>query len=140
MTDEPYHIRIDDKAFPWAASRVTRRGTYNPKAVLKKSIQWQIHLQWKGRPVLEKPLEVWFAFGFKPPKNTPKKKKAAMISGMIKHTVKPDTTNLQKSCEDCLKKIVIKDDNLIFRIHSEKFWADEDHIAIALLEHEDICP
>lgn len=138
MTDDPYHIRIKHKPIPWAAHAGYGKRAYNPRQKDRDTIQWQIKLQWNGRPLLEHPLEVWFSFGFEPPKSVSKKKRAAMIAGLVHHAFKPDTTNLQKFAEDCLKKIVIQDDNIIFRVHSEKFWADEEHITIAFLEHEDL--
>jgi|SRR5882724_3638289 len=40
------------------------------------------------------------------------------------HLQDSDTTNLQKSCEDGLKKVLFMDDNLVWKITSTKVWCE----------------
>ena len=44
------------------------------------------------------------------------------------HTIKPDATNILKGVEDAL----VKNDQTISSVLSEKFWADRDYIDISL--------
>lgn len=52
------------------------------------------------------------------------KMKEKMASGEINHMKKPDATNLQKFMEDCIKGIIIADDNQVVKISSSKKYSE----------------
>lgn len=41
------------------------------------------------------------------------------------HLQDPDSTNLQKAAEDALKGVLIADDNLVYRVSTEKKWCEQ---------------
>ena len=139
IPNKSHEIFLKIKAVPWAAPIITWRGAFDIRNKDKTFLRWQIKEKWTDK-ILSCPIELKLFFGFSPPKSTSKKKVDSMISGRAKHVKKPDVTNLGKLLEDCLKKICIEDDNQVFKISSEKYWATSDHIRIVIIEHEEIMP
>lgn len=117
------YIRL--KAVPWAAPRLSKEGVYDIRAKDKQWLRWLVKEQWSRAP-LTCPVEVHFKFGFVTKRLYPF------------HTKKPDVDNLVKLSLDALKKIVVMDDNQVFKISAEKYYAEDDHIRIEIVEH--ICP
>ena len=79
-----------------------------------------------------KPITVSIDFCLSVPASTSKKRKADMISGVIKHTVKPDIDNLTKAMLDALNGIAWYDDAQITMLHVSKSYAETPHIMIAI--------
>ena len=52
--------------------------------------------------------------------------------GFAFHCHKPDVTNLQKNAEDCLKGIVILDDNQVVEVFSRKEYGIEAKTVIQI--------
>lgn len=67
--------------------------------------------------------EVEMIFYMKMPKNASEKKKKMMQENEIKHTCKPDVSNMIKFYEDCANGIIWKDDKQIVKIRAEKRYA-----------------
>ena len=114
------YIRL--KAVPWAAPRLSKEGVYDIRAKDKQWLRWLVKEQWTDAPLIC-PVEVHFKFGFVTKRLYPY------------HVKRPDLTNYQKLMEDCLNKIVIADDRQVFKISAEKYYADDDHIRIEIIEH-----
>jgi Holliday junction resolvase RusA-like endonuclease len=129
-----YEIMIDMKGFPWSAPTVTRFGAYDTRSNKKNALKWLIKLAW-DKQMITSPVEICLHFAFKPYKSCAKSKRDAMVAGSIKHAVKPDLDNLFKATADCLKGIVILDDNQVFKISAEKYYAESDHIKIIVIDH-----
>ena len=134
-----HEITIDMKAFPWAAPTITRFGAYDTRSNKKNALKWLIKSAW-DKQMITNPVEVCLYFAFKPPKSLSKPKKHAMVAGTtngskIRHCVKPDLDNIFKATCDCLKGIVILDDNQVFKISAEKYYAESDHIKIIVIDH-----
>jgi Holliday junction resolvase RusA-like endonuclease len=64
------------------------------------------------------PVTLWLDFYMPIPKS-----RKELKPGMP-HLQDSDTTNLQKSCEDGLKKVLFMDDNLVWKITSSKVWCE----------------
>jgi Holliday junction resolvase RusA-like endonuclease len=119
-TSHELYLKI--KAVPWAAPRISKHGVQDLRAKDKQWVRWLVKEQWVG-PVLTCPLEVRFYFGFKAKKIGPF------------HTKKPDVDNIVKLFLDTLKKTVMLDDNLVFKISAEKYYSSDDHVRIVIIEH-----
>jgi len=117
-----YFLYIKLKAVPWAAPRLSKEGVYDIRGKDKQWLRWLVKEQWT-KPLLSGPLEIHFKFGFVTKRIAPY------------HTKKPDVDNLVKCVMDCLKKIVIVDDNQVFKISAEKYYSPDDHIRIEIVEH-----
>lgn len=121
-------ISIAHPPEPWAAPKLSRNHTYDPKAKVKKLFRQIVAAQYKG-PLIEEPVCIRMAFIFAPPKSATKKQRQLMLDGFIIPT-RCDCTNLQKLYEDCLKGIVIKDDRQVAMILSEKCYETEARVHI----------
>lgn len=69
---------------------------------------------------------------FKIPKSTSKRKQAAMLSGEIRPTKKPDIDNILKAVADALNGVCYKDDSCIVKMSGEKFYSDKPRIVVIL--------
>jgi len=121
------YIKIKPKAAP--RPRVTRNGTYNPKAYT----DYKRLIALVSRTKFEKSDSALFMhvdFYFKIPKSWSKAKKADIPY----HTSKPDVDNLIKSIKDALNGIAYKDDSQVVQVFARKQYADEDGVLIQLKE------
>ena len=84
----------------------------------------------------ESQLELFVTAFYKIPKNTSKKKKAAMLSGEIRPTKKPDGDNILKAVADALNGICYKDDKCLVKMSIEKFYSDMPRIEVTVQEVE----
>ena len=144
------HIEIPGKPVPWSASQNQGKFHYDPKYKEKKTARIIVSSQYKDE-LIKEPIHVDFTFYFPIPKSASKKAKALMLSGQKLPTGKPDTTNLQKFYEDCLKDIVIYDDSYVTDVTSRKRYSDTPRIVITIVPitevkkdliinyHEEIC-
>lgn len=132
-------IIIQGNPIPWTPSRVLRNGrAYSPRYYEKRSHQIQIRHQWKEKP-LSGPISLSINFYLPIPKGASKKFLRSVYNSEVLHTKKPDTSNLVKYAEDCLKEIVIQDDNQVVEIHARKFYslAPKTIIKIYPVDNED---
>ena len=72
-------------------------------------------------------------------KSISRKKFLDYADGKVKHTKKPDTTNLVKFAEDCLKGIVIEDDNLVYATFATKIYSVAPRTVIKVLTEKTPC-
>lgn len=129
-------IEIDTHPISWAAAKVTRRGSYNPKAKEKEATQWLIRSKYRGSPVLGY-VVVEFVFYFSPPSSVPLSKRQAYLENIEYLPTKCDCTNLQKFLEDCMKNLVIEDDRNVAKISSEKLYAEKEKVIIKIWIREE---
>lgn len=123
-------ITLDVDPVPWAAPKLSRYHTYDPKQAEKRAIRYLIKQQYDGDPI-ENYTELYFTFIYKTPKSATKKQRFLMLNRLIIPT-KADCTNLQKLYEDCLKGIVIKDDRYVKSICSEKHYGLKGKVIICI--------
>lgn len=115
--------------------RFARKGkfvmTYNPQETEEGRFLFEVQKQWNQVPI-ESPLRVKCYFGMPIPKGTSGKKFEAMIKHEIRHTKRPDISNLVKFVEDCLNSVVWKDDSQIVYLAGEKFYSEEPKTVIMI--------
>lgn len=128
-------IYLDHYPVPWAAARVGKKGAFNPKGKEKIFTQWMIKNQHREE-VLPGFYVLDFLFIFPIPRSASKAQKEKMMRREIIPTCS-DCTNLQKFYEDCLKKIVIKDDRYVAKISSEKIYGEKKGIIIKIFTLEE---
>lgn len=123
-------IKLDEVPVTWVAPKFGRGRAYDPKEAEKRATRFLIRQQYNG-PLLDCIVRINLVFLIKIPKSASKKKRAEMLRHDIIPT-KKDCTNLQKYYEDCLKKIVIKDDRNVEYISSLKLYAEKDGVLITI--------
>jgi Holliday junction resolvase RusA-like endonuclease len=83
-----------------------------------------------GRAPFEGPLSVSLRFRMPIPASASKRTKAAMAAGEIAPTTKPDLSNLVKSIEDAMNRIVFADDSQIVRNFNTKIYAEQPGVDV----------
>jgi Holliday junction resolvase RusA-like endonuclease len=130
-------LEVKGKPIAKARPRFARCGkfvrTYDPQETEESRFLFEVQKQW-NRPPIEMPVKVRCSFEMPIPKSTSKKKSWAMIKDEIKHTKKPDISNLIKFIEDCLNGVVWKDDSQIIYLAGGKFYSEEPKTIIMIEE------
>ncbi len=116
-------ITIPGVPIPWKAPYVGSRGAFSPRYNEMKIIKSEIASQYNG-PLIDVAVYADFFFYMPIPKNTSKKRRAAMISGLLRPEKIPDRTNICKLYEDCLQGIVIVNDAKIVDGRAAKFYGE----------------
>lgn len=75
-------------------------------------------------------MTVWAYYAI--PKSITKRKRAAMLSGLIRPVKKPDADNVLKVVGDALNQLVYRDDAQIYLATVEKFYADVPRMEIII--------
>lgn len=136
MMNEPIVIILSGAPVPWAASRVVGgKYAFSPRFREKEHHQWEIASQYKGE-VLDCPVRIIMEFHMPIPASSSKKMRTKILETYVPHTKRPDCTNIQKYCEDCLIGLVIKDDGQVTQITSKKFYAEKPQSVISVLKWE----
>lgn len=68
------------------------------------------------------------------PKNTSRKKRAAMLSGRIRPNIKPDIDNVAKIVMDALNGVAYEDDKQVINLKVSKYYSDTEKITVAIKE------
>ncbi|CAB4132589.1 Rus Holliday junction resolvase [uncultured Caudovirales phage] len=126
-------IQIDGPPVPWAAARITHRGSFSPRYKEKEMARWQIKSWYNRLDVIQGAVSLTFVFHMPIPVKTSKMKRLQMLSGVIKHTCGPDVTNMVKHAEDCLKGIVIADESQVYKINAEKIYSETAKTVIQIV-------
>jgi Holliday junction resolvase RusA-like endonuclease len=115
----------------WAAPKLSRTHTYDPREADKRAIRFLIKQQYDAEPLTCRVL-LAFQFYFPVPKSASKAKKQAMLLGDIIPT-KRDVSNCVKLYEDCLKKIVIEDDRQVEFLCARKLYSEKPLVRIKVV-------
>lgn len=85
---------------------------------------------------LQGPVRVAMVFYMPIPKYlvSTKAKRALMDAGLVRHTVKPDTSNLIKFAEDVLNELLWQDDAQIYEVYARKVYAKQPATVIHVIE------
>lgn len=116
--------------------RATARGGYasiykDPKSrKYEASVRAVALAQMAGAQPLEGPLSVSIRFRMPIPKSATKRAKAAMASGEVAHTGRPDLDNLAKAIFDGLNGAAFGDDAQIVRTFLSKIYAEQPGVDI----------
>ena len=118
--------------------KFSRQGPYVRAFTPQKTVNYETLVkmeyfeQCKGQK-LTGAIRAEIQFFFPIPKSESKKKRAAMLSGEIRHTKKADIDNCIKSVLDGLNKMAFDDDGQIAEIHAYKYYSESPK-AIVILE------
>ncbi len=66
------------------------------------------------------------------PKSTSKKKRAAMVAGVIRPTKKPDCDNVVKAILDSLNKVAYHDDSQVVDAAVHKYYGERPMVAVVI--------
>ena len=83
---------------------------------------------------LEGALEAFIYVTYAVPASYSKKRSEACLSGLEKHTKKPDLDNVVKSVVDGMDKIVFNNDSQITSIHSTKVYGEVGKVEVLVRE------
>jgi len=116
--------------------RFTRNGhTYTPKEtteyenLVKLSYQQQC-----GGERIDGAIQAYVTAIYPIPKSASKKKRAEMLGGTIKPTVKPDTDNIAKAVLDALNNIAYDDDSQVVMLTVRKRYGETPRVIVELTE------
>ena len=68
------------------------------------------------------------------PKSAPKKKRAAMLTGQLRPTKKPDMDKVVKIIADSLNQVAYRDDTQIVDCQCRKFYSEETRVVVIIRE------
>jgi Holliday junction resolvase RusA-like endonuclease len=121
-----------------ARPRVTKQGiTYTPaKTVNYETLVKELYYVAHGSKRLEGEITARITAYFSIPKSASKKNRAAMLSGQIRPTKKPDGDNLAKIILDSLNSIAYKDDSQVVELTVSKYYGDSPRVEVELIETE----
>lgn len=123
-------IILSGPPVPWTPSRVVSgKYAFSPRYKEKQHHQWEVRSQYLDEP-MEGPMIIEALFHMSIPTSVSKKKRDKMISQEIMHITKPDIDNCFKYSIDCIKGIVLKDDNQVMCIHARKFYSETPQTVI----------
>ena len=109
---------------PWASARQGSKGFYDIKSGHKKSCLFDI-LSQKQEGCISGPVRLKLTFVMPIPKSASKKTRHLMLANMIRHTTKPDLTNLTKLLEDVLEKAnVFSNDSQVVEHDTVKIYGE----------------
>lgn len=132
-------LEINGVPTPWSAPRVYSKTTFSIHTPSKQKTQYLIRSQYNQKPI-EDPVALKLTFHMKIPESLSLKKREELTSRHCPHAKKPDLSNLIKFIEDCLKGIVIKDDNQVSIILGEKRYAEHPKTLIEITPLTQIKP
>ena len=125
------------KARPKFFRKGNHVGTYNPQETKESRFLWEVSQQLKrGFKPFTCPLQVSVYFVMPIPKGLSKKQRE-QINCEIKHTKKPDVSNMLKFVEDCLNGVAWKDDSQIVSIHAHKCYGESPHTEISICNYDE---
>ncbi len=111
--------------------------TYTPKETVAYENYIKFSFQQKyGQPNLKGQIKVDIKVYFDIPKSTSKRKRAEMLSNIIRPVKIPDCDNIAKIILDSLNGIAYKDDKQVVFLTVEKFYSDNPRVCLMLREIE----
>lgn len=122
---------IPGKPTPWRAHAGSGKTSFNPLYKERKEVQVHIKSQYTG-PQIDSYVHISFIYRLAVPSSFSRKKKALALLGDLR-PLRPDCTNMQKFYEDCLKGIVIKDDNIVTKTSSEKMYDSSPSVTMIII-------
>jgi Holliday junction resolvase RusA-like endonuclease len=125
-------FEIFGKPIPWTAPRRGNGHFYASHSEIGEQVKWQLRSLHRDAPLSER-VHLDFTF-FQPiPKGTSGIRRRQMLAHMIVPQTAPDTTNMQKFYEDCLKGIVIEDDRLVSDVSARKRYSEQPGVLIRVI-------
>ncbi len=115
-----------------ARARIGKHGGYTPAKtkLYERHAAYYAREAMKGKIMASGAVVLQLEIMFPVPKSFSKKKREMALSGELKHLVKPDVSNVLKSCEDAFNGIIYHDDSQIFHIICWKFYSENPHVEV----------
>jgi Holliday junction resolvase RusA-like endonuclease len=119
--------------------RVVRRGgftqTYTPEKTASYENLVKLEFQRQGGRMLKDgpvflSIQAWYGI----PKSASKRKREAMMGGLIRPTRKPDCDNVAKIIADALNGLAWRDDSQVVSLHVSKQYAEEPMVSVMMEE------
>jgi len=112
--------------------------TFTPEKTVnyENLVQLEYERQCSGDP-LQGAVEARIVAYFKIPKSVSKRRRAVLISGMVRHTNKPDADNLAKIICDALNRFAFADDSAISDLSVQKRYGEIPRVEVTLTEVEE---
>jgi Holliday junction resolvase RusA-like endonuclease len=108
---------------------------YDPRALHKNALRYEIMCQSIGLKILTGPIRLSIIFFMPIGSSLSKIKRQELIDQP--HISRPDKDNLEKLILDCLKGIVFEDDSLVWYSSSKKIYSLEPRTEIVIWESND---
>lgn len=134
--EKPMKLTIPGEPTGKARPRVTKQGiTYTPaKTVNYETLVQELYYLEHGNKRLEGEIIARITAYFSIPKSASKKNRAAMLSGQIRPTKKPDGDNLAKIILDSLNKLAYADDSQVVDLAVAKYYGETPRVEVELME------
>lgn len=116
---------------PWKAPTLGKNCAFSSRSSYKRYIRMLLRKAYKGE-VLSGAFRLDVQFFLPIPDSESQKKKNMMAEQEIRHTKKPDTTNLMKLHEDCLEGIILENDSQVWESRIRKYYALNPGIIIRI--------
>lgn len=119
--------------------RLGKWSTYTPEKTVnyENLVKYSFIEQCKDVKPLEGPLYLFVKFYMPIPKSESKKNKALMGLDIIKHTKKPDLTNMIKAIEDGLNGFAYIDDSQIVTMYITKKYSETPRVEVEITEKKE---
>lgn len=119
--------------------RVVRRGgftqTYTPEKTASYENLVKLEFQRQGgRMLKDGPVYMSITAWYGIPKSVSKRKREAMIGGLIRPTKKPDCDNVAKIIADALNGLAWHDDSQVVSLHVAKRYGEEPRVEVLIEE------
>ncbi len=136
--DQTIRFTIPGAPVPKARARVTKRGNFTPKRTRQHEalVKFTANFCMRVHEIRTGPLMLYATFNMPIPKSWSKKKRNQAINGEIKHTAKPDLTNLLKTIEDGMNNIVYRDDSQLISISAVKRYDEIPGTIVTIMPAE----
>lgn len=118
---------------PWASHGGYGKKSYNPRWRERACFRNYLRNHFRGE-CIKGYVRIRFEFYFAPPRSFSRRKQEEMVSNLGYHKKRPDLSNLVKFTEDCLKGIVVEDDNQVVEIMAIKRYDFEPRVVIFVEE------
>ncbi len=125
-------VVIPGQPTAWAAPYFARNHGVNPRFREKEKAIYELKKQYTG-PLIEQAVSIGIFFFMKIPKSASKKMREKMLKDEVKCTKKPDIDNACKFSLDCIKGLIIKDDNQIVKLLSYKRYSENPETCITIV-------
>jgi Holliday junction resolvase RusA-like endonuclease len=131
-------FKIDGEPVPKGRPRFTHQGRiYTPKKThdYETKVAECARVAMGSSEPLETPVAVFVYVTYAVPSSYSKKRREDCLSGIEKHTKRPDLDNCIKVITDGMNEIVYKDDSQITSIHATKVYGTDSMVEVFIQEN-----
>jgi Holliday junction resolvase RusA-like endonuclease len=132
---EPVTIVLLGRPVPWAHKNAARSGVrYTPakQRANAETLATVAQQEMRGREMLTDAVTIEILAEMPIPKSWSRRKRDKALVGEIRHTKKPDGSNIQKQVEDALRGVVYRDDALIDEWHGRKVYGLQPKLVVTV--------